>query len=407
MRKLCPDGVEYKKLRDFATISRGGNFQKKDFVESGIPCIHYGQIYTHYSLFVDTTFTFISESCARKQKMAMKNDVVMTVTSENIEDVCKCLAWLGEDDVAVSGHAAIIHHNQNPKYLVYYFHSEMFFAQKRKLAHGTKVIEVTPDKLYDINVPIPPLQVQSEIVRILDNFTDLTAELTAKLKAELSARKKQDKYYRDILIFGVTSNCAKKFLLDEISEFVTVGIANSATHAYSDSGVIMFRNQNIKANQLDDSDLIYILPEFAKKYETKSLKKNDILVTRTGYPGQACLVPQKYEGSQTFTTLIVRLKKTREVSPAYVSYFINSGLGKAYVDKMKSGAAQQNFGAKSLEKMPILLPPIEKQEKIVAILDRLDSLTNDISTGLPAEIEARQKQYEYYRDKLLTFKELA
>ena len=142
LRELCPNGVEYKKLGEIATISRGGNFQKKDFLTEGVPCIHYGQIYTKYGLFTDKTFTFISEECAKKQKMAQPNDIVMAVTSENIEDVCKCLAWLGDEPAAISGHSAIIHHNQNAKYLVYYFHSQMFFAQKRKLAHGTKVIEV-------------------------------------------------------------------------------------------------------------------------------------------------------------------------------------------------------------------------------------------------------------------------
>ena len=145
--ELCPDGVEYKPLSEIATITRGGSLQKKDFTESGVPCIHYGQIYTKYGLFTDKTFTFVSEATALHQKKAVTGDIVMAVTSENIEDVCKCVVWLGEENVAVSGHTAIIHHNQDAKYLAYYFHSSMFFAQKAKLAHGTKVIEVTPDKL--------------------------------------------------------------------------------------------------------------------------------------------------------------------------------------------------------------------------------------------------------------------
>ena len=137
--EFCPNGVSYKKLGEIATISRGGNLQKKGFCSDGVPCIHYGQIYTRYGLFADKTFTFISEDCAKKQKLAYPNDIVMAVTSENIEDVCKCVAWLGDGAVAVSGHTAIIHHNQNAKYLAYYFHTQMFAAQKRKLVHGTKV----------------------------------------------------------------------------------------------------------------------------------------------------------------------------------------------------------------------------------------------------------------------------
>ena len=138
--ELCPDGVEYKTLGEIATISRGGNFQKKDFCEDGVPCIHYGQIHTKYGLFINKTLTFIDEDIARHQKMAMPEDIIMAVTSENVEDVCKCVAWLGTEQVAVSGHTAIIHHNQNAKYLAYYFHSSMFGSQKAKLAHGTKVI---------------------------------------------------------------------------------------------------------------------------------------------------------------------------------------------------------------------------------------------------------------------------
>lgn len=196
MKELCPDGVPFKKLGEVATIIRGGNFQKKDYVETGVPCIHYGQIYTRFSLFVNEAISFISEELATKQKFASTGDIVMAVTSENVEDVCKCVAWLGEGEVAVSGHAAIIHHMLDPKYLVYYLHTDQFFEQKRKLAHGTKVIEVTPDRLADIVLPVPPIEVQREIARILDNFTLLTAELTAELKA----RQRQYEHYRDQLL---------------------------------------------------------------------------------------------------------------------------------------------------------------------------------------------------------------
>ena len=198
--ELCPDGVEYKKLGEVATVSRGGNFQKKDYVENGFPCIHYGQIYVNYDLFVYDTINFIAEEKAEKQKFAVTGDIVMAVTSENIDDVCKCIAWLGDGKIAVSGHTAIIHHTLNPKYLVYFFHSSMFYKEKKKLAHGTKVIEVTPSKLAGISVPVPPLPVQNEIVRILDSFTELTAELEEKLTAELESRKKQYEFYRDSLL---------------------------------------------------------------------------------------------------------------------------------------------------------------------------------------------------------------
>ena len=198
--QLCPNGVEYKRLGEIATVSRGGNFQKKDFVEEGIPCIHYGQIYTRYNLFVDKTLSFIMPEVAAKQKIAVKNDIIMAVTSENMDDVCKCVAWLGNTDVAVSGHTAIIHHNQNPKYISYWLHSEMFAEQKRKIARGIKVIEVAPAKLCDVVLPVPPIEVQNEIVRILDQLTELTIRLRKELEAEFEVRQKQYEYYRDKLL---------------------------------------------------------------------------------------------------------------------------------------------------------------------------------------------------------------
>ena len=187
-------------LSDISTIVRGGNFQKKDFVEDGKPCIHYGQMYTHFGIYADTVLTHVPPDVFDKSKIAHKNDIVMAVTSENVEDVCSCVAWLGDEDIAVSGHTAIIRHNQNAKYLSYFFHTAMFFEQKRRLAHGTKVIEVTPDKLNDILIPLPTLEEQECIVSILDRFDVLCNDITSGLPAEIEARQKQYEYYRDKLL---------------------------------------------------------------------------------------------------------------------------------------------------------------------------------------------------------------
>ena len=187
-------------LGDIATIVRGGNFQKKDFVKEGKPCIHYGQIYTHFGVSTDTAITYLNEEEFDCSKKANRNDVIMAVTSENIEDVCSCVSWMGNEDVAVSGHTAIIKHNQNGKYLSYYFHTSDFFGQKIKFAHGTKVIEVTPDKLRDVIIPLPSLEDQARIVSMLDRFDGYCHDMQDGLPAEIEARKKQYEYYRDKLL---------------------------------------------------------------------------------------------------------------------------------------------------------------------------------------------------------------
>lgn len=144
--------------------------------------------------------TFVNDKIFEKAKIAKSGDIIMAVTSENVEDVCSCTAWLGDEDIAVSGHTAIISHNQNAKFMSYYFHSSDFFMQKKKLAHGTKVIEVTPNKLKDIIIMLPTLEEQKRIVTILDHFDTLCNDLSAGLPAEIEARQKQYEYYRDKLL---------------------------------------------------------------------------------------------------------------------------------------------------------------------------------------------------------------
>ena len=399
LRELCLDGVEYKKLGEIATISRGGNFQKKDFLTEGVPCIHYGQIYTKYGLFTDKTFTFISEECAKKQKRAQPNDIVMAVTSENIEDVCKCLAWLGDEPVAVSGHSAIIHHHQNAKYLVYYFHSQMFFAQKRKLAHGTKVIEVTPDALMDIALPVPPVEIQREIVRILDNFTNLTAELTA----ELTARKTQYSYYRDKLL---TFNIPIKWEpMEEEFPFIRNGFVGTVTPYFTgeEQGVRYLEGTNIHDGVISDNEILYVSKEFHQKHIRNELKNGDILMVQSGHVGECAVVDDKYAGANCHALII--MSNAGHCNSRFVMHYLRSTEGKAKLKKITTGGTVKHILASNMKKFMIPVPPLDVQNRIVNVLDNFEKICSDLNIGLPAEIEARQKQYEYYRDKLLTFAE--
>lgn len=397
IQQFCPDGVEYKTLGSFATISRGGNFQKKDFRDDGFPCIHYGQIYTKYGLFVDKTVSFISPACASKQKTASKNDIIMAVTSENIEDVCKCIVWLGDGEVAVSGHSAIIRHSQNPKYLAYYFHSRMFFDQKRKLAHGTKVIEVTPDKLASVKIPLPPIEVQREIVRILDNFTGLTAELTA----ELTARQKQYEYYRDKLL--AYNYDVELFTISDIAE-TSIGLATSVSQHKRENGVILLHNSDIQQNKIVLKTVEYISKEFAQKNKKKVLRKGDIITVHTGDVGTSAVIDDEYDGAIGFTTITTRIKDTARVNPYFLCHYLNSHKCKQDIASMTI-SDRSNLNQKSFNTIQIPVPPLEIQNRIVNVLDNFDAICSDLKIGLPAEIAARQKQYEFYRDKLLTFKE--
>ncbi len=231
-------------------------------------------------------------------------------------------------------------------------------------------------KLETLSIEIPNISEQNKIAQTLYKVEQLVnfrkqqlAKLDELVKAQFANTFENDaNFHTDYM--------------ENLSEFVTVGIANSATHAYAEHGVVMLRNQNIKENHLDDTELVYIEPEFADKYKSKKLEANDILVTRTGYPGIACVVPQKYAGSQTFTTLIIRLKKETNVSSCYICHYINSSHGKKYVSGTKVGVAQQNFGAKVLAKMPVIVPPIELQNQFAAFVERVDKQKQTVQQSL-------------------------
>jgi type I restriction enzyme S subunit len=188
----CPDGVEFRTLGEIGELVRGNGMPKTDFTEAGVGAIHYGQIYTYYGTWTDKTISFVAPETAKKLTKVNPGDVIITNTSENLEDVGKAVVWLGDSQIVTGGHATVLRHKQDPKYIAYWLQSPAFRLQKKKLASGTKVIDVSAAKLKAILIPVPPIEVQREIVRILDLF--------AELEAELAARRTQYEYYRDKLL---------------------------------------------------------------------------------------------------------------------------------------------------------------------------------------------------------------
>ena len=188
------------KLGEIGEFIRGNGLQKKDFTEEGFPCIHYGQIHTYYGTYTTKTKSFVQDPLYSKLRKAKKGDLVIATTSEDAAGVCKAVAWLGDEEVAISGDAYIFRHNQNPKYIAYLFQTDLFYQFKKKVVTGTKVIRVSGESMQKFEFPLPPLEVQERIVTILDRFDALCNDIKIGLPAEIELRQKQYEHYRDKLL---------------------------------------------------------------------------------------------------------------------------------------------------------------------------------------------------------------
>lgn len=380
--------VEWLPLGVLGELVRGNGLPKTDFTEAGIPAIHYGQIYTFYGLSTETTKSFVSQDTAKKLKKVNTGDVVITNTSENLDDVGKALVYLGKEQAVTGGHATIFKPREGiiGKYFAYFTQTNSFYNEKRKYSKGTKVIDVSASDMAKIIIPIPcpnnpekSLAIQSEIVRILDKFTALTAELTA----ELSMRKKQYNYYRDQLLSFDEGEVEWKMLgdlgenLDSKRKPITSGLREAGSIPYyGASGIVDYVKDYIF-----DGDFLLISEDGA-----------NLLARNTP-------IAFSISGKSWVNNHAHVIKFDSYAERRYVEYYLNSIDLAPYI----SGAAQPKLNKKNLESIRIPNPSPEDKERIVSILDKFDALTNSINEGLPREIELRQKQYEYYRDLLFSF----
>ena len=286
------------------------------------------------------------------------------------------------------------------KYVYYVLVNQQSFLMSKVRKAGIPTLDAKV--VENLQIPLPPLAVQQEIVRILDSFTELTVELNEKLTAELTARRKQYEHYRDeLLTFGDDVPFVK---LGDSCHVITKG---TTPKAYTQSGVTFIKTEAIDGNSLNYSKLSYIDVETHNTTLKRSiLKTDDILITIAGATiGKCAMVPEKLLPANTNQALaIVRLNET--VCKKYIFYILQSHYMKEYINASAKGSAQPNLNLEQLNNFKFPLPPLAEQKRIVETLERFDAICNDMTSGLPAEITARQKQYEYYRDKLLTFKEL-
>jgi len=378
--------VEWKNLGEVAKIY-DGTHQTPKYTSSGVPFVSVQNIRNLY-----TTKKFISVDDFEKYKYKpQKDDLFMT----RIGDIGTCAVVENDEPLAYYVTLTLIRVDKNSilsKFLKYVIESHIGKSElyKRTLVHAAP-IKINLGEIGKIIIPIPPLEIQAEIVRILDTFTALTAELTA----ELTDRKKQYNYYRDRLLTFEKGEAEWKTL----GEVAKTYDGTHQTPKYSSSGVPFVSVENIR-NPYKTKKFISV--DDFEKYKYKP-QKDDLFMTRIGDIG-TCAVVENDEPLAYYVTLtLIRVDKN-SILPKFLKYVIESHIGKSELYKRTLvNAAPIKINLGEIGKIIIPVPLLAEQTRIVTILDKFDAIATSIREGLPREIALRQKQYEYYRDLLLTF----
>ena len=414
-------------LGEIGKFTRGNGLQKKDFREKGKPVIHYGQIYTQYGFSTDKTISFAEENIFSKLRKAKPNDILIATTSENIEDVAKSTVWLGNEEVGFSGDMYSYSTNENSKYIAYYFQTAGFQKQKERKVTGTKLIRIHGEDMEKFTISLPPIEIQNKIVKILDRFQELLSDTKGLLPLEIEQRRKQYEYYREKLLTfdegeGYALSTAQrqitsKFfeLLKEAAKVVSIDI-NDKVEWKTLSEVAKYSKDRISFEYLNEKNYVGVENLLKNRLgkidsnnvptEGNSVKFNmgDILIGNIR-PYLCKIWLADIEGGTNGDVLVISIDKKHKnkILSRYLYQILSDEKFFDYNIKYSKGAKMPRGDKEKIMEYKIPLPPLPVQEYIVSILDKFDALVNDLSQGLPREIELRQKQYEYYREKLLDF----
>lgn len=192
--------VEWKKMSEVGTFIRGKRFVRTDIVEEGVPCIHYGDIYTYYGLTATKAKTYLKPEKAEKMKFASKNDVVIVGAGENNMDIGVGVAWLSDEEVAIHDACYIFKSKMNPRFVSHYLRCSNYHLQIKKYVCEGKICSISSKSIGRSLIPVPSLQEQERIANVLDRFESLTTSLQSGLPAEMAARRQQYEHYRDKLL---------------------------------------------------------------------------------------------------------------------------------------------------------------------------------------------------------------
>lgn len=385
VQELCPNGVEHKLLGELENmgmlaLGRGNIISKKEMqaVPGNYPvysssAVGDGEIgrYGKY-MFDDERITWSIDGGG---KLFYRNGIKYSVTNVG--------GWIKVNSPKIV-----------TKFLYYVLIDQ--WAKKKfdytKKAHPSVIRE-------EYTVPIPPVEVQYELIKLLDEFTEITGELTETLAAENTMRKKQHRYYMDMLL----ATAGEEHLLEDVCQIID---CPHTSPKWKEAGVPVIRNYNLVNGTIDTTRLSFVdEDEYKTRVKRVVPQENDILFSREAPIGNVGIIPPNFKCCQGQRVVLLRPDQS-VVLPQYLLYVLQGGVVREQIERVeKIGSTVSNFNISDLKKLHFSIPPMEVQMATIKKLEVLNQLFADITTELPSEISARQKQYECYRNKLLTFKE--
>ena len=383
LRELCPDGVEYKKLVDAVSIERGKRVVRSQLSIRGKYPVYQNSLtplgyHTDYNYNANTTFIIVAGAAGE-----------IGFSDKAFWAADDCLTVVCPENVLNRYIYHLLLNNQNQ------------LASKVRKA---SIPRLSKSAIENLMIPIPPLDVQREIVRMLDSYTESVVELQRQLTAELTARKTQYSFYREKLL-DKTEMKALMVEIANLGKWSGGKTPSMAEKKYWESGTIPWvSSKDVKQPILSDT-IDHITNAAVDEASMTVYPAGSVaIVTRSGILRHT--FPVTYIPFETTVNQDIKILVTKEgISSRYVSHALQ-----AYGESIRRTTKKQGGTVDSLDFQKVLaykipVPPIDVQDRIVNVLDNFEKICSDLNIGLPAEIEARQKQYEYYRDKLLTFVE--
>ena len=379
---------EYKTFGEVGTFLRGKSIQKADFVEHGLPCIHYGQIHTKFGVSVNKHLSEIPEEVYNKSIIASPGDIVIAITSEDLEGSCKSTAWLGDYDVAVSSHAAVYKHNLNPKFIAYYLRSKSFYIEKEKYARGFKVMEIKPTDIARIPIPVPSEIIQSRVVSELDKINELI-----RLKKE--QLKDYDNLAQSIFyeMFGDPVANDKEWEVKKLGDVCkfTQGtqVPIEEQHLSKENGLVQFL-RIIDFTQGKDA------PRFVKCSNDKYiLHEREIAIVRYGTPGFVCYGKIGAIANNLFK-IMPNQKDMFEFE--FLVHWLNTEAFQSAVKSKQYGAALQAIKFSTIQGINIIIPSLTVQRSFATRISQIDKQKQYIEESIKELESLLASRMQYWFD---------